>query len=147
MHTTLNQIKQHNPCSEGWEKLLKYLNKTEADDDPLHLSVILESNGINDAIWALRSVDGKEKEIRLMAADFAETSLPIYEKYHPDDQRPRLTIKAARDYVNGLITKNDLAAASAAARDAAWAAARDAARDAAREKITEIFKKYITQWN
>lgn len=131
MYTILNQIKQCDPCSGSWKKLLKYLNKTEADDDPLNLSVILESNGINDALWSLKSVEGKEKEIRIMAADFAEISLPIYEKYYPDDKRPRLTIKAARDYANCLISITDLAAARAAARAAEMG------------KITEIFKTYM----
>jgi len=139
MQTTLNKIKSHNPCDGGWEKLLNHLNKTQADDEPLELRTILESNGIDDTIWALLAVDGKDKEIRLFAADCAEMVLPIYEKYYPNDNRPRLAIQAARDYANGLITLEELAASSAAAwaasraaaRVAAWAASRAAARVAA----------------
>lgn len=33
--TTLNKLKAKNPCKEGEVKLLKYLNKTKADDEPL----------------------------------------------------------------------------------------------------------------
>jgi hypothetical protein len=73
MNTTLNKIKQHSPCTEGWVKLLSHLGKTEADDEHLELTTILESNGLNDALWALRAVDGKDREIRLMACDFAES--------------------------------------------------------------------------
>ena len=125
MQTTLNKIIFHSPCKEGWEKLLNHLNKTQADDEPLELRTILESNGLDDTIWALRAVEGKDKEIRLFAADCAEMVLPIYEKKYPDDNRPRLAIQAARDYANGLITEKELSAASDAAL-AARAAARDA---------------------
>jgi hypothetical protein len=131
MQTTLNKIKKHSPCEDGWEKLLNHLGKTEADDEVLELRTILESNGLNDTIWAMRAVEGKDKEIRLFAADCAEMVIPIYEKEYPNDKRPRLAIQAARDYANGLITLEELAAARDAARDAAWAAAGAAAGDAA----------------
>ena len=144
MQTTLNKIKEHSPCEDGWKKLLNYLGKTQADDEPLELRTILESNEINDAIWAFRTVDGKEKEIRLFAADCAELVLPIYEKQYPDDNRPRLAIQAARDYANGLITHEELGTARAAARGAAWGAAW-AARDArdAWDEIKQLLLKYI----
>ena len=76
----------------------------------------------------LRGVEAwDEKSARLFAADCAEHVLHIYEKDYPDDDIPRNAIQAARDYANGKITKDELAAAA----DAAWAAAR-AATDAAR---------------
>ena len=134
MQTTLNKIKEHSPCEDGWKKLLNYLGKTQADDEPLELRTILESNGLDDTIWALRAVEGKDKEIRLFAADCAELVLPIYEKNYPDDNRPHLAIQAARDYANGLITIEDLAAArwaAWAAWDTAWGTAGDAAYAAA----------------
>jgi hypothetical protein len=116
MQTTLNKIKLHSPCKDGWEKLLNHLNKTQSDDEVLELRTILESNGLNDTIWAFRAVEGKDKEIRLFAADCAELALPIYEKHYPNDKRPRFAIQAARDYANGLITIEELDAARAAAR-------------------------------
>jgi leucyl aminopeptidase (aminopeptidase T) len=163
MQTTLNRIKLHSPCEYGWEKLLNHLNKTQSDDELLELRTILESNGLDDTIWALRAVEGKDKEIRLFSADCAEMVLPIYEKHYPDDKRPRFAIQAARDYANGLITMEELdfawaaaraaalAAAWAAARAAAWAAAWAAARDAARaaewaaawDEIKQLLLKYI----
>lgn len=154
MQTTLNKIKLHQPCGlsqpkniqKGWGKLLNHLGKTEADDEALELRTILESNGIDDTIWAFRAVDGKDKEIRLFAADCADMVLYVYEKDYPKDDRPRKAIQAARDYANGLINAEELEAARAAAwaasvtmaaardaasaaRGAAWAA-REAARDA-----------------
>ena len=131
MTTTLNKIKAHSPCEDGWAKLLLSLNKTQADDDPLYIATIIESNDIKDAVWALRAVEGKDKEIRLFAADCAESVLHIYEKQYPNDDRPRKAIQAARDYANGVIGKDELAAERDAARDAARDAERDAERDAA----------------
>jgi hypothetical protein len=155
MNTTLNKIKSHRPCKDGWEKLLTYLGKTEADDDELSIATIIESNGIADAIWALRAVDGYDKEIRLFAADCAESVLHLYESKYPGDDRPRKAIQTARDYANGLI----YAAARDAALAAAWAAAGAAAGDAAlaaalaaagaaagdaeREKQKQLLLKYI----
>jgi hypothetical protein len=131
MQTTLNKIKYYSPCKDGWEKLLNHLNKLQADNEILELRTILESNGLDDTIWALRTVEGKDKEIRLFAADCAELVLPIYENGYPNDTRPRLAIEAARDYANGLITLEELAAAWDATRDAAMDAAMAAAKDAA----------------
>jgi len=74
--------------------------------------------------------DLTEQEQRLIAADFAEHVLPLFEAKHPDDERPRKAIDAARAFVRGEITKEQLDAAWAAARAAAGAAA-DAARAAA----------------
>lgn len=57
-YTTLNRIYECAPfCQESWEKLLEHLGKKKADDDPLPLLVILELNGLDDAIRALRAID------------------------------------------------------------------------------------------
>ena len=69
MKTTLNKIRSHGPCTEGWTKLLKNLGKTKADDEPLAITTILESNGLDDALWCLRAVDGYRKEMRLFAVE------------------------------------------------------------------------------
>ena len=72
------------------------------------------------------------QEQRLIAADFAERVLPLFEAEYPDDDRPRKAIEAARAYARGEITKEQMAAAGAAAWDAAMAAAGAAAWDAAK---------------
>jgi hypothetical protein len=125
MKTTLNKIKQHSPCEEGWIKLLAFLNKTKADDEELSLLTILESNGLQDALWATRCLEGHNKEIRLMACYFAESVVHL-----TNDERCLNAIKVSRDYVNGLATSEELDAASDAASDAARAAARAARADA-----------------
>jgi len=127
IYTTLTRIRQAEPCSEGWTKLLAFLNKTQADDESLDLLTILESNGVEDCLWAFQCTDDNESIYRHMAADFAESVLHIYEADYPNDNRPRLAIQAARDFADGKIDD----AAGDAARAAAWAAAGDAAGAAA----------------
>ena len=86
--------------------------------------------------------DLTEQEQRLIAADFAERVLPIFEAHYPDDDRPRKAIEAARAYARGEITKEQLAAARAAAWDAAGDAASEAAWDSERawqqQRIDEV---------
>ncbi len=133
MKTTLKKIKQHSPCLDGWKKLLTYLNKTEADDEELSLLTILESNGFAHALWALQSVDGFDKQIMLMACDFAESVV-----YLAKDGRSVCPIKEPKKYTSRIVTKEDLEAACGAAR-----AAYRAASDAVIKKQIEIFKKYV----
>jgi hypothetical protein len=71
MKTTLNAIRAHQPCADGWKKLLQHLGKTKADDEELSIKTILTSNGLEDALWCLRVVEGREKEIRLLAVAYA----------------------------------------------------------------------------
>jgi len=113
--------------------------KDVKDDEPINLLTILETNGFDDALWALcATAENCDKVARLMAADFAEQVIPIWKKYS-QDKRPELAIKAARDFAEGRITRHELTAAGAAA----WAAAWDAAWAAAREKQKEIFISYL----
>jgi hypothetical protein len=112
-------------------KFLRESLKGIEDNDSINLLTILETNGLDDALWALRATaENCNKVARLLAADFAEDVLPIWKKYS-DDKRPELAIQAARDFAHGRITLEELYAARAAAWAAAWAAARDAARAAA----------------
>ena len=138
LFTTLRQILEKGPCGtepntdgslEGWLKLLYYLGKTEADDEPLSLLAILAANGLDDALWALRSVDGYDREIRLLACDFAEHVLPTWEAQYSNDNRPRTCIETARRFADGEATREELTAAAAAAWDAGWSTIRDAAGD------------------
>ena len=64
-YTTLNEIRELSPCRKGWEKLLAHLGKAKADDEPLHILTILESNGIDDALWCLRA-----KSLELLSRHF-----------------------------------------------------------------------------
>lgn len=117
--TTLNEIRAAHPCRDGWTKLLRHLGKTQADDEPLPLLTILESNGLDDAIWCLR-VPSLERLSRHFQAWCADQVLHLFEAERPDDMRVRDQIAMLR---------ND--GATAERRAAVRAAARDAVRDAA----------------
>ena len=124
-YTTLKAIRNYTPCGPGWEKLLAYLGKTEADDAPLALTTILDSNGLDDAIWALRAVDDVRK-VRLFAVACARQVQHLMQ-----DQRSLKALDVAERFANGEATEKELRVAWAAAWAAARAAAGDAAGDAA----------------
>lgn len=168
METTLRKIKECYPCVRGWKKLLSNVNNNL--DAKLTIEQILDSNGIEDAVWALRAVSD-QKKVRLFMCDVAESVLYIFEERYPDDKRPREAIEASRKFANGKITKEELqkfedAAHAAtnvafddnayAANDAAYAAAdttadtADAAAHAAYTVVRDVAhaadaKK--TQWS
>jgi len=66
MKTTLNEIKKYGPCFHSWKILLRSLGKTRADDEPLKITTILDSNGLDDALWCLRAVDDRERQSALV---------------------------------------------------------------------------------
>ena len=123
--TTLEQIRSHSPCETGWKRLLKHLGKTKADDEPLPIIEILDSNGLDDALWCLRAVDGHDQEIRLYAVWCARQV-----EHLMTDPRSLNALDVAERYAHGAATPDELAAAGYAA-GAAWAAAWDAAGAAA----------------
>ena len=121
MYTTLNAIRKHQPCTDGWEKLLEYLGKTQPDDEPLPLLTILESNGFDHALWCFRAVDGFEKEKLLLAITYARE----VEHLMPAESKKALDV--FERYANGLATQEEFETARDAAARAAAAAARAAA--------------------
>ena len=132
--TTLYRLRKHHACKDRYDHLVSKLGPEWGDQQPINLRKILEYNGIDDCLWAFRAVKHPEGDqvMRLMAADFAEAVLPIYESKYSLDGRPRRAIQAARDYVDGKITAKKRVAAGAAARTAARAAADAATWAAAR---------------
>lgn len=123
MRTTLNKIRAHHPCKDGWEKLLRALNKTQPDDEPLPLEEILNSNGLDDALWCLRAVEGHDREMRLYAVYCARQVQHLM-----TDPRSLTALEVAEEYARGRastakVTEAAWAAwAALAAESAAWAA-------------------------
>ena len=116
--TTLNRIRAHNPCENGWRKLLAGLGKTTADDEPLPYARIVEINGVDDALWACRAEPQHSREWRLFAVWCARQA-----EHMMTDRRSRDALDVAERYANGAATADELAAA----QDAAWDAAAYAA--------------------
>lgn len=149
MKTTLKAIRTHRPCADGWGKLLRHLGKTKADDEPVRIATIVQSNGLSDAQWCLRAVKGHDREIRFYAVWCARQvqhlmmdprsiyALDVAERFARDEASAdewAMAKKAARaasrvglaSYAAWMALKNNrpaLAAASAAA--VAFAAVSD----------------------
>ena len=136
--TTLNRIKKHDPCIDGWKKLLKYLGKTKPDDEPLPYSVIVKSNGLDDALWCCRAEPQYAKEWRLFAVWCARQVQHLMK-----DERSIKVIDVAERYANGQATEEELYVAGEGARDAAMVAAWAAALADAGEAQTEQFLKIV----
>lgn len=124
LYTTLRLLRQYDACKESYKTLRKSLPDRFGQDEAIPLMHILHVLGGQDTVWALRALhpacaDDGERLARLMACDFAERVLPVFEEQYPDDTRPRDAINAARRAAYGEATEDELAAAG----DAAWAAA------------------------
>ena len=102
---TLNVIKSKSPCTSGWEKLLKSFDKTKADETPVSIAHLLDSNGINDTLWVIfNCIPDELQHKRNMLADLAEPAikaaesvLHIFEEKYPEDKRPRDAIENAKE--------------------------------------------------
>ena len=124
MKTTLNAIRACAPCASGWAKLLAHLGKTAPDDEPLSLVTILDSNGLDGALWALRAVEGHDREKRLYAVWCVRQVERLL-----TDQRSRDALDVAERFARWKASREELedAARAAAAADAAAYAAAHAA--------------------
>jgi hypothetical protein len=154
---TLKSLRKAEACVSGYNKIVCALSGKEFDsmrdtyirfryDKPISLLSILNSNGLDDALWAARCVEGAERDLRKFAV------WCVRQVQHLLDERSINVIDTAERYADGEVTAAGLAAARsaavaaatngvakpgsqyaawAAARAAAWDAAWDAARDAA----------------
>lgn len=110
--TTLAAIRAAAPCESGWKKLLAALGKTKADNEPLDLLTVLNSNGLEDALWVMSFAMPDARLARHFQAWCAEQVLHIFEAVRPDDRRVRDQIEMLR---RDDATKAERAAAMAAA--------------------------------
>lgn len=150
-YTTLEQIKASSPCGYGWEKLLTSLGKTKADNEPVSLLYILNSNGLADALWALRCSDASQRDMRLYAVWCARKV-----QYLITDQQSLDALDVAERHAGGNATDKELSAARNAAEvvavaatgivaafaakaAAAFAAKAGASKDAQKERFIEVF--------
>ena len=139
--TTLNRIKEHNPCEDGWEKLINHLGDDFDFDVEIDLLTILESNDIADCLWSFRTVTTPCANIAVkFAIECAKRVLKYFSSKYPNDNRPRRAIELAEKYIKDPTDKN--AAAAYAAADAADAAAYDAADVAAYAAADAAYAAY-----
>jgi hypothetical protein len=150
--TTLKQLREAGACIDGYNKLVRAIQGeqfSEEDElretyirfshkEPISLAFILESNGIDDALWALRACE-QTKELQR-----AERLYGVWcarqVQHLMTDQRSIDALDVAERFAVGEATDEELSAASDAAWAAAWAADRAADRaasDAARAAASD----------
>ena len=140
--TTLNRLKAGGACASRYAYLLNFLGGPSIDhNEPINLLTILEHNGPEDCLWALRATEQNcEVVARLIAADCAKLALHIWGHKYPNDPWPRhATWVAAWDAAWTAAWDAAWAAAGAATEYAAWTAARAAAWNA----VNNIIRKYL----
>lgn len=128
--TTLSQLRKAHACVDGYNRLVRALQgkpfTSEDEERTTHLrfthkgeiplSFILEANGLDDALWALRASNYTERDARLLAVAFARD----VERLMPEASRP--TLDVAERFANGQATAQELAKARSVAYSAAYAA-------------------------
>ena len=121
--TTLNKIRSHSPCEDGYKKLCKSLGgiRKYGKDTPITIRQIVESNGLDDALWTLRTMPEHNNRWRLLAVRYARTVQHLMA-----DPRSLAAMDVAERHARGLAEDAELTAAS----NAAWAAARAASNAA-----------------
>ena len=119
-HDNHHHLEPH-PRAPPLPRGLGHLGKTEADDEPLPFSVIVTSNGLDDALWCCRAEPGHGREWRLFAVWCVRQVQHLL-----TDPRSIAALDVAERYANGAATHDELVAAGVAARDAARRARRGA---------------------
>lgn len=149
---TLKVLRQERACKEGYNRVVcglqgqPFTNKHGdmksyiqfAYEEPISLSFILENNGLDDALWAMHCIKDAYRDISLFSVWCARQVQHLMR-----DSRSTNALDVAERFANGKATKEELEAASTAARVAnaarnlAWAAcAADVAAWAARAAST-----------
>lgn len=139
---TLKQILAEMPCSDGWAKVLHAQGKITreqlaecienkhvplrysklADDTDFPLSSIIDSNGLDDCLWALHCVDDRHYPLMRKFAVWSARRV----QHLMTDERSTNALDVAGRHSDGLATDEELNAAWAAASTAAGAVARAA---------------------
>jgi hypothetical protein len=114
-YTNLSALRLRRACESRYTHLVAALGPEWGDDDPIPLTRILDINGLDDAIWALRANLHPEaaKYSRLYACDSAERVAHLNL-----DPRVQAAIDTGRRYAHGEATDYELSAAADAARSA-----------------------------
>ena len=133
---TLKQLRDARACFNGYNKLVASIsgkplvegNKYAVfdSDEPISIIQILDSNGLDDAIWSLRCIKDADSEARLFAVWCVRQI-----QYLLTDARSLTALDVAERFAYGLATREELQAAANSAVDAAANAANAAAANAA----------------
>lgn len=132
---TLAAIRAHQPCEDGWRKLVTALGTFEPSTR-LTIGDVAKANGVADAMWCLRCIDDPRVRVAAVMPAVRRASA------HTTDQRVHNCIAAVDQWLAGDDSVDLRAAAEAAARSevaarsVAWAAeAAAAAAEAATARM------------
>lgn len=135
---TARAAREAGACRKSYRKFAQHKGGVRrwGADKPFALLEVLDVMGLSDALWCLDNCCPDAWRLRLSyRADVAERGLPVYEKFHPEDGRPRAEVDAMRARARGEITQEQLDAAEGATRaafvEAACVAIKNPARAAA----------------
>lgn len=141
--TTLAEIRKHGPCEDGFAKIRNHLGVSAAEakthDKPFPLSLLLETNGLDDTLWVFDRVapQSMKDAFLIRRLDTGDYSALKSLRLNPVDadwwRNCEAAIVRVVDLLQRRIAGEDVAEemiAARAAADAARAAAR-AAYDAA----------------
>lgn len=161
LYTTFALAKEAGACADSYRTQAKRLGgiKAYGKDTPIYLDDLARES-LSDALWCLQAVPAtqateRDRLARLLAADYAEHVLPLFEVLdHPMQAQLRQAIALARRYTNGKANANVTAyaplslaefTAHAAAAAAAYVAA-DAAADAVADAVADAAYAAEREW-
>jgi hypothetical protein len=125
--TTTARIDACDPCPPRRDRAAQLLGISEPSDEPITYAQLLDTLGLDDALWCCRAEPGLAPTWRRYAVWCARQVQHLM-----TDQRSLAALDVAERHANGQATHEELAAARAVAEAAALDAAEGAARDAAR---------------
>jgi hypothetical protein len=161
--TTTARIDTCGPCDERRDRAAQLLGITMPSEEPISYVELIDTLGLEDALWCCRA----EPDLAMVWRRYAVWCARQVQ-HLMTDQRSLDALDVAERHGNGDATDAELAAAWAAARDAArdaawdaawaaawaaaraaawdaaWAAAWAAARDAARQQQAAAFRQLVT---
>ena len=124
---SLTEIRTQSPCIDGWRKVLAAKGGKDADmDAQFPLADIIETNDLDDALWALRC----RPEYNNLWRKYAVWCARQVEHLMTND-RSKNALDVAWRHSEGSATDEELVTAWDAAASAAWSAAGAAAMAAA----------------
>lgn len=75
LKTTLARLRAAEACEKRYTHLVRALGPGWGDDQPISILQILNSNGLDDALWALERCDGAEQLAARLAREYASRVL------------------------------------------------------------------------
>jgi hypothetical protein len=127
-------LKENNDWTEAYEYWVKVAKPNLFE----FIEHCLNDNHFDYAVWLINKCMSRIQQVK-SSVFAAELALPIFEKEHPEDSRPRKMIEAAKKVIENDTPENQEAAMSASA-------AASAAADAAKPSYAASYAAYAAAY-